>query len=179
MGYFTLWPCVSSMSCAHLLCCVTGSTLSPIILQLRFAKSGSSPAMYPSSVVHTGVKSLGCENRMAQPSPIHSWKLILPCEVSAVKLGASSLIRNMRLSPEVCALAPRLEILVPMFQVANNVSSRPFRSTYSQIIPCSRHRHKIGVTGQFPITRASSTGRRNTLLDADLTATRQQSSFHL
>src|SRR5579863_8099460 len=84
------------MSCAHLLCCVTGSTLSPIILQLRFAKSGSSPAMYPNSVVHTGVKSLGCENRMAQPSPIHSWKLILPCEVSAVKLGASSLIRNMR-----------------------------------------------------------------------------------
>src|ERR1700741_2870504 len=82
------------MSCAHLLCCVTGSTLSPIILQLRFAKSGSSPAMYPSSVVHTGVKSLGCENRMAQPSPIQSWKLIWPCVVCAVKLGAVSLMRR-------------------------------------------------------------------------------------
>src|SRR5579859_4060736 len=32
---------------------------------------------------------------MAQPFPIHSWKLIVPCEVSAVKFGASSLIRSM------------------------------------------------------------------------------------
>src|SRR5712692_8926686 len=66
-----------------------------MILQLRFSNSGCSPAIYPSSVVHTGVKSLGCENKMAQPLPIHSWKLIVPCEVSAVKLGASSFIRNM------------------------------------------------------------------------------------
>src|ERR1700722_1570940 len=51
--------------------------------------------MYPSSVVHTGVKSLGCENKIAQPSPIHSWKLMVPCEDSAVKFGASSFIRNM------------------------------------------------------------------------------------
>src|SRR4030095_14870007 len=29
---------------------------------------------------------------MAQPFPIHSWKLIRPCVVSAVKLGASLLI---------------------------------------------------------------------------------------
>src|SRR5215472_9882265 len=41
-----------------------------------------------------GVKSFGWENRMAQPSPIHSWKLMVPCEVSALKLGASSLMRN-------------------------------------------------------------------------------------
>src|SRR5713101_3835104 len=66
-----------------------------MILQLRFWNSGCNPAMYPSSVVHTGVKSLGCENKMAQPLPIHSWKLIVPCEVSAVKLGASSFMRNM------------------------------------------------------------------------------------
>src|SRR5947199_10862051 len=46
--------------------------------------------MYPSSVVQTGVKSLGCENRMAQLFPSHSWKLILPSVVSAVKFGASS-----------------------------------------------------------------------------------------
>ena len=48
--------------------------------------------MVPSSVVHTGVKSLGCENRIAQPSPTQSWKLIRPWVVSASKLGASSLI---------------------------------------------------------------------------------------
>ena len=65
-----------------------------MIFGLRFANSGSSAAMYPSSVVQTGVKSLGCENRMAQPSPIHWWKLISPWVVSAVKFGASSLIRN-------------------------------------------------------------------------------------
>src|SRR5207244_3952733 len=50
--------------------------------------------MYPSSVVQTGVKFFGCENKMAHPLPIHSWKLIRPCVVSAVKLGASLLILN-------------------------------------------------------------------------------------
>src|SRR6185369_14397027 len=42
----------------------------------------------------TGVKSLGWENRIAQPFPIHSWKLIVPWVVSAVKFGASSLMRS-------------------------------------------------------------------------------------
>src|SRR5712692_3034271 len=65
-----------------------------MILQLRLSNSGFSPAMYPSSVVQTGVKFFGCENRMAQPLPIHSWKLIRPCVLSAVKLGASLLILN-------------------------------------------------------------------------------------
>src|ERR1700730_17742651 len=37
---------------------------------------------------------------MAQPLPIHSWKSIVPCEVSAVKLGASSFMRNMGCPPE-------------------------------------------------------------------------------
>src|SRR5665213_1520291 len=82
------------MSIAHLAWLRAGSTLSPMILAPRFANSPSSPAMVPSSVVQTGVKSLGCENRTAQPSPIHSWKLMVPCVVSAVKLGASSLIRS-------------------------------------------------------------------------------------
>src|SRR5579864_7380498 len=82
------------MSADHVPWLATGSTLSPMILQFRRANSGCSPAMYPSSVVHTGVKSLGCENRIAQPSPIHLWKSIWPCVVSAVKLGASSLIRS-------------------------------------------------------------------------------------
>src|SRR5215469_13409155 len=48
-----------------------------------------------------GVKSLGWEKRTAHPSPIHSWKLMVPCEVSAVKFGASSLIRSMVDSPLV------------------------------------------------------------------------------
>src|SRR5579863_3932462 len=80
------------MSTAHLLWLLTGSTLRPMILTLRLANSGCRPAMVPSSVVHTGVKSLGCENRTAQPSPIQSWKWIVPCVVSAVKSGATSLI---------------------------------------------------------------------------------------
>src|SRR5208282_2401825 len=41
---------------------------------------------------------------MAQPLPIHSWKLIVPCEVSAVKLGASSFMRNMNCPPERAVL---------------------------------------------------------------------------
>src|SRR5260370_29715166 len=65
-----------------------------MILQFRFSNSGFSPAMYPSSVVQTGVKFFGCENRTAHPFPIHSWKVIRPCVVSAVKLGASLLILN-------------------------------------------------------------------------------------
>ena len=50
--------------------------------------------MVPSSVVHTGVKSFGWENRIAQPSPIHWWKSIGPSVVSAWKLGAVSPMRN-------------------------------------------------------------------------------------
>src|SRR5262250_3320953 len=75
-----------------------------MILQLRLSNSGFRPAMYPSSVVQTGVKSFGCENRIAQPLPIQSWKLIFPWVVSAVKLGASLLIRSamlrLRVTPQ-------------------------------------------------------------------------------
>ena len=49
--------------------------------------------------MQTGVKSFGCENRIAQPSPIHSWKSIFPCVVSAVKFGASLLIRKAMQPP--------------------------------------------------------------------------------
>src|SRR5437763_9959430 len=65
-----------------------------MIFVLRFANSGCSLAIYPSSVVQTGVKSFGCENRIAQPSPIQVWKLIVPWVVSAVKSGAVSLMRG-------------------------------------------------------------------------------------
>src|SRR5215471_5378515 len=82
------------MSPTHLAWLLTGSTLSPMILQLRFSNSGCSPAIYPSSVVQTGVKSFGWENRIAQPLPTHSWKSIVPRVVSAVKFRASELILN-------------------------------------------------------------------------------------
>lgn len=60
----------------------------PINLTLRFSNSPFSFAKAPSSVVHTGVKSAGCENRMAHLSPIHLWKSISPRVVLALKLGA-------------------------------------------------------------------------------------------
>src|ERR1700726_3248487 len=82
------------MSSDHLACLSTGSTLSPISLTPRLSNSGFSLARTPSSVVQTGVKSLGCENRTAQLLPIQSWKLIVPWVVSAVKFGASSLMRS-------------------------------------------------------------------------------------
>src|SRR5438477_7991662 len=85
----------------------TGSTLRPIIFVLRFSNSGISPAMYPSSVVQTGVKSLGWENRTAQPLPIQSWKLIVPWVVSVVKLGASSLMRSDIVEPPCAGFARR------------------------------------------------------------------------
>src|ERR1700722_15826676 len=59
-------------------------------LVLRLANSSFSLATAPSSVVQTGVKSLGYENSTPHPSPSHSWKLTVPSVVSAVKSGASS-----------------------------------------------------------------------------------------
>src|SRR5436189_4757230 len=82
------------MSLTQFVWSLTGSTESPMILVLRFSNSGLSPAMYPSSVVHTGVKSFGCENRIAHLSPIQSWKRMGPSVVSAVKSGASSPMRT-------------------------------------------------------------------------------------
>ena len=74
---------------------LTPSTLIPMTLQLQAAKSFCNPATTPSSVVHTGVKSLGREKIIAQPSPIQSWKLIPPFVVSAVKSGAVSLMQSV------------------------------------------------------------------------------------
>src|SRR5579864_6948455 len=95
MGYFTFAPCVSSISACHFRWSLTGSTLSARIFVFRLANSGCNLAMAPSSVVQTGVKSLGWENKIAQPFPIHSWKRMVPCVVSAVKSGAVSLMRGI------------------------------------------------------------------------------------
>src|SRR6185295_416781 len=83
------------MSLAQLECFSTGSTDSPITLTPRFSNSGLIFAMYPSSVVQTGVKSLGCEKSTAHLSPIQSWNLIRPSVVSASKSGAMSLILSV------------------------------------------------------------------------------------
>src|SRR5215211_4544558 len=82
------------MSFAHASWSPAESTESPMIFTFRLSNSGLIFAMYPSSVVHTGVKSLGCENRTTHESSIHSWKLIGPSVVSAWKSGAVSPMVN-------------------------------------------------------------------------------------
>src|SRR5258708_9774467 len=91
------------MSLAHLLWSLTGSIERPMILVFLLSNSGFNFAMYPSSVVHTGVKSFGCEKRIAHLSPIHSWKRIFPSVVSAVKSGASSPMRTAILTSVLVA----------------------------------------------------------------------------
>src|SRR5690349_20334278 len=66
-----------------------------MILTPRLSNSGLSRAIVPSSVVHTGVKSFGCENSTTQLLPIHSWNRILPSVVWASKSGAVSLIARV------------------------------------------------------------------------------------
>ena len=78
------------MSPSQRLWSATESTESPMTLQLRFLNSPSSLATVPSSVVHTGVKSFGCEKSTHQLLPIHSWKWIGPEVESCVKSGAIS-----------------------------------------------------------------------------------------
>ena len=90
IGKLTVVFWVSLMSEIHPLCESSGSTLTAMTLVLRLSNSDFSLATVPSSVVQTGVKSLGWEKRMPQPSPSHSWKWTVPSVVSAVKSGASS-----------------------------------------------------------------------------------------
>src|SRR5579862_7930492 len=78
------------MSSDHLAWLETGSTDRPISLTPRLSNSGFSLASAPSSVVQTGVKSFGCENKSAQLLPIQSWNLILPSVVCASKSGATA-----------------------------------------------------------------------------------------
>src|SRR5262252_6853967 len=82
------------MSFDHFLWSSTGSAERPMIFTLRLSNSAFIFAIVPSSVVQTGVKSLGCENRTAHLSPIHWWKSIWPSVVWAWKLGAVSPMRS-------------------------------------------------------------------------------------
>src|SRR3984885_6924083 len=89
------------MSSDHLACLSTGLTLSPINLTPRLSNSGFSLASAPSSVVQTGGKSFGCENKRAHPFPIQSWNLILPSVVWASKSGAKAPIWRAMCLPHV------------------------------------------------------------------------------
>lgn len=46
----------------------------------------------------------GCENNIAHPEPIHSWKSIKPFVVSALKLGAVFPSRNPCLTSDIAEL---------------------------------------------------------------------------
>ena len=73
MGKFSFVPCVlRSMSPIQPLCDAAVSTDSAMTLTLRLSNSPLSLATRPSSVVHTGVKSAGCEKSTPHLSPSHS-----------------------------------------------------------------------------------------------------------
>src|SRR4051794_14097708 len=95
------------MSSDQPLCLSSGSTDKPRIFTLRLSNSGFMAAMVPSSVVHTGVKSFGCENNTPQLSPRYSCRLMVPSVVSAVKSGASSPKRNAMVRTSLLVLRMR------------------------------------------------------------------------
>src|SRR3954453_19800915 len=92
------------MSLIHSLWGSTGSTLTPMTLALRLSNSGLSLATAPSSVVHTGVKSLGWENRTPHLSPSPSGEGPGRSVVSAVKAGAASPSCSGIAPPLMCVL---------------------------------------------------------------------------
>ena len=95
----------------------TESTERPISLVLRLSNSGLALENAPSSVVQTGVKSFGWENRIPQLSPSHSWKLMVPSVVSAVKSGAVSPSRTAMCPPGIVNVCLRW-----------SACSRPYRA---------------------------------------------------
>src|SRR5262245_57404183 len=116
----------------------TESTERPMILTPRLSNSGLIFAIVPSSVVQTGVKSLGWEKRIAQELPIHWWKSISPSVVCALKLGASSPIRILKppvscrgrrsYHPKVARASRSIEVQVhteAFFRVVQDYASYP------------------------------------------------------
>src|SRR5215471_9135988 len=101
------------MSSSHEWWSSTESTERPMSFTFRRWNSGLSFATEPSSVVHIGVKSLGCEKSTAHESPIHSWNRIVPSVVCATKSGAvSPSCRPIVLPP--CSSAPILYWYKPL-----------------------------------------------------------------
>src|SRR5215472_4997235 len=89
------------------------------------SNSGFIFAMYPSSVVHTGVKSFGCENKTAHESPIQSWKRTRPSVVSASKSGA--------VSPIFIVLSPCLSLRT-LFQTQTQESIVALRDQLAKFL---------------------------------------------
>src|SRR5262249_1723418 len=94
----------------------------------RRSNSGLIFAMYPSSVVQTGVKSFGCENSTVQESPIQSWKRIGPSDVCASKSGAVSPIVRAKL---FSSLVPRRGPFAP-----DNALGHPLELQAYDAEPC-------------------------------------------
>src|SRR5712671_1470728 len=82
-------------------------------------------AMYPSSVVQTGVKSFGCENKTAHESSIQSWKRIRPSVVCASKSGA--------VSPIFIVVPPRLS-LGTLFQTQTQKSIVALQGQFAEFL---------------------------------------------
>src|SRR5215475_10179947 len=103
------------MSSDHLAWRSTGSTERPISLTPRLSNSGFNLARAPSSVVQTGVKSFGCENKSAQLSPIQSWNLIFPSVFWASKSRAVAPIWSAMVRPHLIQVKGEfvLEIIGP------------------------------------------------------------------
>src|SRR5882724_9729551 len=106
--------------------------------------------MYPSSVVQTGVKSFGCEKRMAHPLPIQSWKLIFPWVVSAVELGASLLIRSpmVRLRSDSVVM----ELVAERHAGQNAPARRPGK------VPFTGHRRRFNLLHTLSLLRHAMAG---------------------
>src|SRR6516162_8587082 len=126
------------MSAAHRSWSPVESTDRPMIFTPRRSNSGLILAMYPSSVVHTGVKSFGCENSTAHESPAQSWKRIHPSVVSASKSGA--------VSPSCRVIAPP--------RVGKDMVSATLEGLRSPAVP--RHvwmvpSYEIGLLGRFVV----------------------------
>src|SRR3954451_9152691 len=122
------------MSSDQPLCLSSGSTDRPRIFTLRLSNSGFMAAIVPSSVVHTGVKSFGCENRTPQLSPRYSCRSIVPSVDSAVKLGASSPKRNAMCVPlVVVGFDGRLRPVVDELRVQKSGLSTPDTSLMFQV----------------------------------------------
>ncbi len=88
-------PVFSRTACTHAMWLWMLSMLSPISLVLREANHSLFWAKPLSSVVQTGVKSAGCEKRMAQLPLMYSLNFSGPWVVIASKSGAGSPMRGI------------------------------------------------------------------------------------
>src|SRR6185369_17563958 len=124
-------------------------------LVLRFSNSGFKRATSPSSVVQTGVKSLGWENRMPQPLPRYSWNLILPSVESCSKSGAVSPSRRAMIS-SFCRLFETIFCWCRLFAGGAQMSqwTCQFRARVISVVlqrghlrPCVLDRGEIDLAG--------------------------------